>query len=77
MVGKANFVYKTNEYTYSFKNVRIINTFGRDINNGKIALKETNEDQGSLLVEIMNFKKKTKPRNPEKKQEKIDILKNS
>ena len=76
MVDRENLVYRTNEYTYSFKNFRSINTFGRDIYNGKITLKETDEDQSNLLVEIMNFKKKAKPQNTEKKKEKKDILKN-
>ena len=30
-------------------------------------LKETDEYQANLLVEIMNFKKKTKPKSPGKK----------
>ena len=58
------------------KNFQTINTFGRDTYNSKITLKEADEDQSSLLDEIMNFTKKTKPQNPEKKQEKKDILKN-
>ena len=41
-----------------------------------ITLKEADEDQSSLLNEIMDFRKKTRSRNPEKKQEKKDILKN-
>ena len=56
------------------KNLKI-NTFGGDIYNGKVTLKEAGENQSSLLVEIMNFKKKTGPQNTEKKQEKRDILK--
>ena len=74
-VDTEKLLYRKNEYTYSFKNVRKINTFGRELYNGKITLKEADENQSSLLVEIINFKKKTKPQNPEKKQEKKDILK--
>ena len=33
-------------------------------------------DQSNLLVEIINFKKQVKPKNPEKRQRKKDILKN-
>ena len=36
--GRGNSVYRTNDYTYSFKIFRTINTFGRDIYNGKITL---------------------------------------
>ena len=44
-VGREKLIYKTKEYTYSFKNFRTIKTFGRDIYNGKITLKEADEDQ--------------------------------
>ena len=42
------------------KNFQTINTFGRDTYNSKITLKEADEDQSSLLDEIMNFTKKNK-----------------
>ena len=44
--------------------------FDRNKNDGKIILKEADKDQSSFLVEIMNFKSKTKPQNPGKKQRK-------
>ena len=69
-------IYKTNEYTYSFKNFQTIKTFGRDIYEGKITIEEANEYQTDLLAEIMNFRKNTKPRSQEKKQEKEIVLKN-
>ena len=75
-VDREKLIYRVSEYTYRFQNFQTIKTFGRDIYSGKITLKETDEDQASLLVEIMNFKKKTKPQDPEKKQEKEDVLKN-
>ena len=40
-------------YTYIFTNVF----------NGKCTLKGADKDQSNLLVEVMNFKKKTRPRN--------------
>ena len=42
----------------------------------KITLKEADENQSRLLVQIMDFNNKTRPQNPDKKQEKKDILKN-
>ena len=36
------------------------NTFGGDIYNGAITLKEADEDQTSWLLEFINFKKKNK-----------------
>ena len=47
--------HRKNEYTYNFQNFRTVNTFGRDIYSGTITLKEANEDQSDLLVEILNF----------------------
>ena len=41
MVDRENLIYRTNENTYSFKNFRTINTFGRDIYNGKITFKRS------------------------------------
>ena len=61
---------------YSFENFQAIKYFGRDIYKGEFTLKEANKDQSSLLVEIINFKNKTKPQELEKKQKKKDALKN-
>ena len=45
MVERENLVYRTNECMYSSKNVQTISTFGRDICNGTITLKEAYNDQ--------------------------------
>ena len=73
-VDREKLIYKTDEYTYSFKNFQTIKTFGRDIYEGKITIKEADEYQADLLTEIMNFRKNTKPRSQEKKQEKEIVL---
>ena len=75
-VDREKFIYETNEYTYSFKNFQTIKAFGRDIYEGKITIKEADEYQKDLLVEIMSFKKHTKPRSQEKKQEKEIVPQN-
>ena len=75
-VDREKLVYRASAFTYSFQNVRTRRTFGRDIYNGEITLKEADEDQASLLNEIMNFRDKTKPQDEEKKQKKKDVLKN-
>ena len=54
------------EYAYSFKNFQTIRNFGKDIYDGAITIKEADEYQNNLLVEIMNFKKNTKPKSSEK-----------
>ena len=67
-VDRKNLVYRTNEWTYNFKNFRTINTFGRDISNGTITLKEADKDQSDLLIENLNFRKQIRPHTPEKKK---------
>ena len=71
-----NLVYRAKQYTYIFKNFQTEKAFCRDICNGEITLKEGDEEQSNLLIEIVVLKKKTKPQDPEKKQEKKEIFKN-
>ena len=75
-VDRENSVYRASEYTYSFKNFQTTKTFGKDIHKGEITLKDADNDQGNLLVEIMAFKNNTKPQNQEKMNEKKKVLKN-
>ena len=75
-VDRENITYETNEYTYSFKNFQTTKTFGRDIYECEITIEEANEYQANLLAEIMNFRKNTKPRSQEKKQEKEIVREN-
>ena len=44
-VDREKLIYRASEYTYSFKNFQTIRTFSRDIYEGKITLKEADEDQ--------------------------------
>ena len=74
-VNREKLLYKTNEYTYSFKNFQTIKTFGREIYGGNITIKEADEYQTDLLVEIMNFWKNTKPRIREKNKKRELLLK--
>ena len=75
-VDREKLVYETSEYTYSFKTFQTTKSFDRDFYEGKITTKEADEYQTDLLAEIMNFRKNTKPRSREKKQEKEIILDN-
>ena len=56
-VDREKLTYKTNEYTFSFENFQTIKTFGRDIYEGKITIKEADEYKKDLLVKIMSFRK--------------------
>ena len=40
---RKKLIYKTNDYTYSFKNFQTIKAFGRDIYEGNITLEKANE----------------------------------
>ena len=71
-VEREKLIYKTNEYTYSFKNLQTKKTFGRDIYEGKTTIEEAEKYQTDLLVEIMSFRKNTKPKGLEKKTRKIN-----
>ena len=51
-VDREKLIYETNEYTYSFKNFQTIKTFGRDIYEGEVTIKEADEYQADLLTEI-------------------------
>ena len=74
-VDREKLVYEASEYEYSFQNFLTIRTFGRDIYNDEITLKEADEDQSSLLNEIINFRDKTKPRGEKKNKKKKMFLK--
>ena len=54
--------------------MKIIKTFGQDIYEGEITIKEADEYQADLLTEIMSFRKNTKPRSEEKKNEKKKLF---
>ena len=43
-VDREKLIYRASEYTYDFRNFRTIKAFGRDIHEGKITLKEADED---------------------------------
>ena len=74
-VDREKLVYEASEYEYSFQNFLTIRTFGRDIYNDEITLKEADEDQSSLLNEIINFRDKTEPRGEKKSKKKKMFLK--
>ena len=44
-VDREKLTHKTNEYTFSFEDFQAIKTFGRDIYEGKITIKEADEYQ--------------------------------
>ena len=55
-------IYYSGDYKYDFTKFKTIRTFGRDIYDGKIFLKEADEDQSNLIHKINIFNKKTRPK---------------
>ena len=75
-VDREKLIYGKDEYKYSFKNFQTIKTFGRDIYEGEITIKEADEYEANFLTEIINFRKNTKPRSQEKNEKKKLFFKN-
>ena len=67
-------VYKGTNETYDFRNFKTIRAFGNEIRNNIISLDTANLEQANLLTYISDFMGKTKPRNPEKRKLRSDVL---
>ena len=67
-------VYKGTNETYDFRNSKTIRAFGNEIRNNVINLDTTNIEQANLLSYINDFLGKTKPRNPEKRKLRSDVI---
>ena len=70
---RSRVVYKGTNKTYDFRNFKTIRAFGNEIRNNVIDMKTTDIDQASLLSHINDFIK-TKPRDPEKRRLRSDVL---
>ena len=67
-------VYKGTNETYDFRNFKTIRAFGNEIRNNIINLDTANLEQASLLSHINDFVRQTKPRDPEKRKLRSDVL---
>ena len=74
-VDRNRMVYKGTNETYDFRNFKTIRAFGNEIRNNVISLDTANIEQANLLSYINDFIRKTKPRNPEKRKLRSDVLK--
>ena len=73
-VNRNKMVYKGTNKTYDFRNFKTIRAFGNEIRNNVISLDTANIEQANLLSYIYDITKKTKPRNPEQKKLRSDVL---
>ena len=72
-VDRNRMVYKETNKTYDFRNYITISAFGNEIRNNIISLDTANIEQANLLSYINDFIK-TKPRDPEKRKLRSDVL---
>ena len=73
-VDRNRMAYKGTNETYDFGNFKTIRAFGNEIRNNLISLDTANLEQANLLSYINDFIRKTKPRNPEKRKLRSDVL---
>ena len=72
-VDRNRMVYKGTNKTYDFRNFKTIRAFGNEIRNNIISLDTANIEHANLLSYISDFMK-TKPRDPEKRKVRADVL---
>ena len=72
-VDRNRMVYKGTNKTYDFRNFKTIRAFGNEIRNNVISLDTANIEEANLLSYISDFLK-TKPRDPEKRKLRADVL---
>ena len=72
-VDRNRMVYKGTNKTYDFRNFKTTRAFGNEIRNNIIDMKTADIDQARLLSHINDFIK-TKPRDPEKRRLRSDVL---
>ena len=73
-VDRNRMVYKGTNETYDFRNFKTTRAFGNEIRNNIISFKTSNLKQANFLSYINDFIRKTKPRNPEKRKWRSDVL---
>ena len=72
-VDRNRMVYKGTNKTYYFRNFKTMCAFGNEIRNNVISLDTANIEQANLLSHINDFMK-PKPRDPEKRKLRSDVL---
>ena len=73
-VDRSKMFHKGSNETYDFRKFKTIRVFGNEIRNIIIDMSMANDKQNQLAKHIKEFKSKTKPRNPESKKVKEDVV---
>ena len=74
-VDREKLIYDSDKYIYDFRKFKTIRTFGKDLYEGKISLKQADVEQSYLANEINKFIKGTRPKNMDKKQQRKVVWK--
>ena len=70
-VDRDKMIYKSTGKIYDFRGFNTIRTYGNDIRNIVTSLAAANLEQANLLAHVQDFIKKTKPQDPEQKNNEI------
>ena len=73
-VNRNKMVYKATNKTYDFRKFKTIRAFGSEIRNNAVNMDTANVEQVNLTMYIRDFASKTKPRDPELKELKKELL---
>ena len=76
-VNRNKIVYKSTNKPYDFRNLKTMRAFGNGIKNNVINGPMANNEQNELLKYIEEFNRSTRPRNPELKELKKEVLDNA
>ena len=68
MVKREHLFYETNKFVYNFQQHETIRSFAKNIFVGKSTLDNADKDQSDLLNDFIDFNKRAKPRDIEKKK---------
>ena len=61
-MNRKDSIFETKKYAYNFQKFETLRSFAKNIFSGKTTLKNVDEAQCNLLVEIIGFNKNTKAR---------------
>ena len=75
-MDREKLVYYVDNRVYDFRTFKTIRTFGKDIYEGNITLKEADDEQSYLAIEIDHIIKDTITKNANKKQQRKIVTKN-
>ena len=74
IIKRKDLKHETNKYRFDFQQLKAIRSFGANIYNGKINIKEAKTKQDILLEHILDFSNKSRPTSNNKIKKKNKML---